>query len=89
MHPSFEGEAILSIGKAIDFVRQGASGLVNTMPFTCMPGTIVNAVLKRCREDHHNVPLLTIAYDGQQDGNTKTRLEAFVYQVRHYQDRKP
>ncbi len=89
MHPSFEGEAILSIGKAIDFVRQGAGGLINTMPFTCMPGTIVNAVLKRCREDHHNVPLLTIAYDGQQDGNTRTRLEAFVYQVRHYQDRKP
>jgi predicted nucleotide-binding protein (sugar kinase/HSP70/actin superfamily) len=89
IHPSFEGEAILSIGKAIDFIRQGASGLINTMPFTCMPGTIVNAVLKRCREDHHNIPLLTIAYDGQQDGNTKTRLEAFVYQVRHYQDRKP
>jgi len=54
-----------------------------------MPGTIVNAVLKRCREDHHNIPLLTIAYDGQQDGNTRTRLEAFVYQVRHYQDRRP
>jgi predicted nucleotide-binding protein (sugar kinase/HSP70/actin superfamily) len=89
MHPSFEGEAILSIGKAIDFISRGASGLINAMPFTCMPGTIVNAVLKRCREDHHNIPLLTIAYDGQQDGNTRTRLEAFVYQVRHYQDRRP
>ncbi len=89
MHPSFEGEAILSIGKAIDFIRRGAGGLINTMPFTCMPGTIVSAVLKRCREDHRNIPLLTIAYDGQQDGNTKTRLEAFVHQVRHDQDGKP
>ncbi|KPJ60488.1 MAG: CoA activase [Deltaproteobacteria bacterium DG_8] len=87
LHPSFEGEAILSIGKAVDFTQKGASGLINTMPFTCMPGTIVNAVLKRCREAHNNVPLLNIAYDGQKESNTKTRLEAFVYQVRQYQER--
>ena len=87
IHPSFEGEAILSIGKAIDYVSRGAKGLINTMPFTCMPGTIVNAVLKRCRDDYDNIPLLTLAYDGQKDSNTKTRLEAFIYQVRQYQDR--
>ena len=57
------------------------------MPFTCMPGTIVNAVLKRCREDHDNLPLLNIAYDGQKEGNTKSRLEAFIYQVRQYQEK--
>ncbi len=67
---------------------KGASGLINAMPFTCMPGTIVNAVLKGCRETHDNVPLLSIAYDGQKDGNTKTRLEAFVYQVQQYRERK-
>ena len=87
LHPSFEGEAILSIGKAIDYVAKGASGLINTMPFTCMPGTIVNALLKRCREDYNNIPLLNLAYDGQKDSNTKTRLEAFVYQVKQYQNR--
>lgn len=86
LHPSFEGEAILSIGKAVDFALKGASGLINAMPFTCMPGTIVDAVLKRCREDHDNMPLLTIAYDGQKEGNTKSRLEAFIYQVRQYQE---
>ena len=87
LHPSFEGEAILSIGKAIDYVDKGAAGIINTMPFTCMPGTIVNALLKRCREDYDNIPLLNLAYDGQKDSNTKTRLEAFVYQVRQYQHR--
>ncbi|MCK5514705.1 MAG: hypothetical protein KAJ00_09415 [Deltaproteobacteria bacterium] len=87
LHPSFEGEAILSVGKAVDFARMGASGIINAMPFTCMPGTIVNAVLKRCQETHNNIPLLTIAYDGQKEGNTKTRLEAFTYQVRQYQER--
>ena len=87
LHPSFEGEAILSVGKAVDFALKGASGIINTMPFTCMPGTIVNAVLKRCQETHNNIPILTIAYDGQKEGNTKTRLEAFTYQVRQYQER--
>jgi len=87
LHPSFEGEAILSIGKAIDYVTKGAAGLINTMPFTCMPGTIVNALLKRCRENYNNIPLLNLAYDGQKDSNTKTRLEAFVYQVKQYQNR--
>jgi predicted CoA-substrate-specific enzyme activase len=89
MHSSFEGEAILSIGKAVDFAQKGASGLINVMPFTCMPGTIVNAVLKRCRENHDNLPLLNIAYDGQKEGNTKSRLEAFIYQVRQYQEKIP
>jgi len=89
MHSSFEGEAILSIGKAVDFAQKGASGLINAMPFTCMPGTIVNAVLKRCREDYDNLPLLNIAYDGQKEGNTKSRLEAFIYQVRQYQEKIP
>ena len=37
LDPSFQGEAILSVGKCQDFINKGASGLVNLMPFTCMP----------------------------------------------------
>ncbi|HBR21903.1 MAG TPA: CoA protein activase, partial [Nitrospiraceae bacterium] len=32
LHSSFEGEAILSIGKAVDLIERGASGIVNAMP---------------------------------------------------------
>ena len=84
---SFEGEAVLSIGKATDYVLKGASGLVNIMPFTCMPGTIVNALLKRYREDHQNIPFLNLSYDGQEQTNTHTRLEAFMYQVQQHRHR--
>jgi predicted nucleotide-binding protein (sugar kinase/HSP70/actin superfamily) len=84
---SFEGEAVLSIGKATDYVLKGASGLVNIMPFTCMPGTIVNALLKRYREDHQNIPFLNLSYDGQEQTNTQTRLEAFMYQVQQHRNR--
>ena len=83
---SFEGEAVLSMGKAVDFFKKGVSGIVNVMPFTCMPGTIVNALLKRYREDQNNIPVLNMAYDGQETSNTETRLEAFIYQVRQYQE---
>ncbi len=86
--PSFEGEAVLSIGKAIDFINKGVSGIVNVMPFTCMPGTIATAVLKRVREDYGNIPVLTIAYEGQGDSQTLTRLEAFIHQARSYHRKK-
>ena len=88
LHPSFEGEAILSMGKSHDFVRKGACGLVNIMPFTCMPGTVVNSLFKRFREDHDNIPFLNLAYDGQEQTHTRTRLEAFMYQVRQFKARK-
>jgi len=85
LDPSFEGEAILSLGKAKDYWSKGACGLINIMPFTCMPGTIVNALLKRFREDHQNIPFLNLSYDGQEQTNTRTRLEAFMYQVQQVQ----
>jgi predicted CoA-substrate-specific enzyme activase len=86
--PSFEGEAILSVGKTIDFVKRGSSGVVNIMPFTCMPGTIVSTLLKRYQEENNNIPILNMAYDGQEQTNTLTRLEAFMFQAKEYQKRK-
>ncbi len=85
---SFEGEAILSVGKTIDFAGRGASGIVNIMPFTCMPGTIVSTLLKRYREENSNIPILNMAYDGQEQTNTLTRLEAFMHQAREFQTEK-
>jgi predicted CoA-substrate-specific enzyme activase len=81
---SFEGEAILSIGKSHEYIERGAAGIVNVIPFTCMPGTIVNAISKRFREEQDNIPFLNMAYDGQSQTNTRTRLEAFMYQVTQY-----
>jgi len=50
-----------------------------------MPGTIAGALLKRVREDFNNIPLLSIAYEGQKDSQTLTRLEAFMHQAKGYQ----
>jgi len=84
LDPSFEGEAILSVGKSRDMYWRGAAGVVNVLPFTCMPGNIVNALMKRLRADHGNVPFLPMAMDGQEQTGSRVRLEAFMHQVRQY-----
>jgi predicted nucleotide-binding protein (sugar kinase/HSP70/actin superfamily) len=81
----YEGEAVLSIGRSIEFVHEGVNGIVNLMPFTCMPGTIVQSILKRCREDHNNIPVLNLSFEGHEQTTTRTRLEAFMYQARNYE----
>jgi hypothetical protein len=40
------------------------------------------------REDHNNIPVLNIAYEGQKDSQTITRLEAFMHQARAYRQAK-
>jgi predicted CoA-substrate-specific enzyme activase len=75
------GEAVLSIGKAIDFAASGASGIINCMPFNCMPGTIVSSLSRKVSRDLGDIPWLNISYEGLQDSGEETRLEAFVDQV--------
>ena len=83
IHVSLEGEAILSVGKSVDFIEKGVSGIINVMPFTCMPGTISSAIM-RLLQKKYDVPIINIAYDGQGLTNITTRLEAFMHQVREH-----
>lgn len=77
IHDSFEGEAILSIGKSIDFIYRGCSGIINVMPFGCMPGTIVTAIMKRI-SDEYNIPFISIPYDGTESPSTELTIETFM-----------
>ncbi|MEW6409858.1 MAG: acyl-CoA dehydratase activase [Nitrospirota bacterium] len=88
VHRSFEGETILSIGKGVDFVMRGTAGIVNTMPFNCMPGTIVTALLKKVSEDHDNISVLNMAYDGQEHAGSETKIEAFMHQAKQRWEKK-
>lgn len=81
---SFEGETVLSLGKAVDYHQHRVSGVINAMPFGCMPGTIVTAILKKIREDYDNLPMISLAYDGTQHAGTDTRLEAFMHQAKQF-----
>jgi predicted CoA-substrate-specific enzyme activase len=86
MSRTFQGEAILSLGKALEFYERGARGLVNIMPFTCMPGMVVGGLTGRMREAADGMPAINLAYDGQSQTNTQARLEAFMYQVGQFRN---
>lgn len=83
LHHSFEGEAILSIGKSVEYHHHGMGGVVNVMPFSCMPSTIVCSHTQQLSRDCSNMPILNLSFDGQEDSTLTTRLEAFVEQVRN------
>ena len=87
--PGWFGETALSIGKSKDYVSRGACGIINIMPFTCLPGTIATAIFKRFQEDHNGIPCLMMAYDGLEQTNTQTRLEAFMHQAKQHRQTRP
>ncbi len=85
---SLSGEAILSIGKAIDYYHRGACGVINTSPFSCMPGTIVTAMSKKVQKHCDGLPWLNLAYEGLEDKNEDVRLEAFLLQARQFDENR-
>lgn len=87
VHDSFEGETVLSIGKAVDMMANGASGVINAMPFGCMPGTIVTALMRAVSRDY-GVPSISIPYDGTESPTTEIQLEAFVDQAKSLKNRR-
>lgn len=88
IHNSFEGEAVLSVGKMIEYHHLGTDAVINVGPFTCMPSTVVSTVMKKLLQDLDAMPGITLTYDGQGDPTIDTRLEAFVDQARSYQARR-
>ncbi len=79
------GEAILTVGESIDFAKRGYSGVVSIHPFHCMPGSIVQAISKKFREDLNNFPWINLWFDGQESTNLMLRLEAFIHQAKQWQ----
>ena len=77
---AIRGEAVLSMGRMVEYAHHGFDGVVNVIPFNCMPGTIVDALLERYRRFYPGIPILKMAYDGLTHVGEDTRIEAFIYQ---------
>jgi len=80
--PEVRGEAVLSMGRAVEYAERGFAGIVNIVPFNCIPGTIVNALLRKFVADHDNIPCLKMEYDGHEQAGEDLRIEAFMHQAR-------
>ncbi|MFO8066005.1 MAG: acyl-CoA dehydratase activase [Bacteroidales bacterium] len=59
-----EGEPVLTIGRAIGFINQGAKLIVNVSPFGCMPGQVCSSVFKDV-SNKYNTPIVSVFYDGE------------------------
>lgn len=72
------GEAIRTVGEAVQFAREGVSGIVHIYPFTCMPENIALAALEKISIDY-NIPVLSLSFDEHTSKTgLLTRLEAFI-----------
>ncbi len=85
--PVLGTEAVLTMARGLDLARHGIAGAINVLPFSCMPGTVVSCMAPRLREEMHGVPWLDVAFDGQEETNLYTRLEAFMHQAFQYHRR--
>lgn len=64
----FEGETIITLGRAVEFMKTGVDLVVNCAPFGCMPGAITSGVFQQVQKAY-NVPVANMFYDGEGDIN--------------------
>lgn len=84
----YRGEPVLEVGKAIDYAKKGADGVITVTPFSCMPGSLIISVSNLVKKDHQNIPWLNLTFDAQQSTNIRTRLEPFIYQARKFKENR-
>ncbi|MEE8409859.1 MAG: hypothetical protein V3T05_09655, partial [Myxococcota bacterium] len=72
------GEVLITLGRAVHFVRQGAALIVNCSPFSCMAGTVGASLFSRMEEELQ-VPMVNLFYEGTGDENRQ--LEVFLANV--------
>jgi len=76
----FPGETIITLGRSIEFARQGAALVVNCAPFGCMPGALTAGVLQAV-EAETGVPMATLFYDGE-GGGVNRRIATYLANLR-------
>ena len=59
----FEGESLMTLGRALVFIEDGADLVVNCSSFGCMHGNVTAALFDQMREDP-GVPVVNALYDG-------------------------
>jgi len=82
------GEAIVSMGKALDYVKRDLDGIISVIPFNCMPGLTVAGFIPRFRKNNNNIPFMSIEYDGFQDSTREMRIDTFFAQVKERYENK-
>lgn len=72
------GDGLDSVGNTVLYAQRGFDGVVQLMPFTCMPEIVAQSILPRVSQEK-DIPVLTLILDEHSgEAGVRTRLEAFV-----------
>jgi len=77
----------VNVAKAKNYAMQGCSGIANLIILNCLFGTLSTAIYRGIQREHNRIPVLNMMYDGLQQTNAKTRIEAFIHQAKLYHER--
>ena len=81
------GEMVLNVGKAVYVAKQGADGIIDICPFTCMNGIVSEAVYPKISRDLGGIPIRNFYFDGTQSDLDRD-LGVYIELARSYQRRK-
>lgn len=81
------GHAWETIGYAVDYCQKGFDGIIQLLPFGCMPEIVAESILPTVQKDY-DVPILTLVLD-ELTGETGylTRIEAFIDLIQRRKER--
>jgi len=77
----------VNVAKAKNYAVRGCSGIANLIILNCLYGTVSTAIYRGIQHDHNRIPVLNMMYDGLQQTNARTRIEAFIHQAKLYHER--
>ncbi|MBZ4686475.1 MAG: hypothetical protein JG764_108 [Clostridiales bacterium] len=72
------GHAKQSVGFIVDFYDRGFDGIIQLMPFGCLPELVAQSIIPKMSNEL-GIPVLSLSIDEQiGNANVQTRLEAFL-----------
>jgi predicted nucleotide-binding protein (sugar kinase/HSP70/actin superfamily) len=72
------GEGWVTVGQTVIHAQKGFDGMIETLPFTCIPEIAALNILPRISREY-NLPIISFIFDEQTGrAGMRTRLEAFV-----------
>jgi predicted nucleotide-binding protein (sugar kinase/HSP70/actin superfamily) len=81
------GEMVLSLGKSIYMYEQGADGIIDISPFSCMNGIVTQAIYPVVQRELDGLPIRVFYFDGTQ-ADLERDVGIFIELARTYQRRK-
>ncbi len=81
------GEMVLSVGKAVYLYANGADGIIDISPFSCMNGIVSEAVYHSLSRDHGGIPIRNFYFDAT-SSNMDRDLDIFMELTETYRKHK-